>query len=201
MLREILMDIFSKYDSSDTMLQELNPRYLLCLSLDSGSPYLKREDENEELKFDEKYVNRCVKKAEEIYSFFNLGSNLLVVYDDMYNRKELFERKFVESCLIGWDISETYTLNWSFPIDEKDPPHLRDEETYTCSRNLYKVKSVDTGRLFREIVLSDIGGEFELASSIYIIDIDSGRIFWLYDDRGLDLISPCKNFYNPKVEI
>ena len=35
----------------------------------------------------------------------------------------------------------------------------------------------------------DIGGTLDLASSIFVIDLDTGCIFYLYDDRGLYLFA------------
>ena len=54
-----------------------------------------------------------------------------------------------------------------------------------CKRYVYKVEKVNIKKLFKEIILSDIGGKLDLVSSIYIIDIDRKHIFYLYDDRGL----------------
>lgn len=60
-----------------------------------------------------------------------------------------------------------------------------DDEEFICKRYVYKVGKVNVKRLFKEIILSDIGGKLDLVSSIYIIDIDRKHILYLYDDRGL----------------
>lgn len=179
----------------------MNSENYVALRLEDGSPYLEKVNkgnEDEDSRYSEKYVKACIEQSIEIYDYFDLGNNLLIVYDDAHNFKEYEpvsfhrQKQFLESCMIDCLEHETYKLDWSYPIDKRDPIHLRNDTIYTCNRFLYKVQGINTRKLFREIILSDIGGEFTLDASIYIIDIDSGRIFWLYDDRGLDLIAPNK---------
>src|SRR5699024_11934558 len=69
-------------------------------------------------------------------------------------------------------------------------PISEDDDIYTCNRRIYQVEKIDIGKLFKEIVLSDISGKLDLISSIFIIDMDTGCIFHLYDDRGLYLFGP-----------
>ena len=52
-------------------------------------------------------------------------------------------------------------------------------------------------KLFREILLGDLGDLQEFVSSVYIFDIVNHVMFHLYDDRGLDIVARDKNTLIP----
>ena len=84
-------------------------------------------------------------------------------------------------------------------MEETYPAALANNgDVYTCTRRLYEVKDIDTQRLFREIILSDIGGKYNLDSKIFIIETATGSIFHLYDDRGLWVSAP-EGIYFPQL--
>lgn len=51
--------------------------------------------------------------------------------------------------------------------------------------------------MFREIILGDLGGLQELASSVYLFDTKNHVMLHLYDDRGLDIVAHDKNTLMP----
>lgn len=51
------------------------------------------------------------------------------------------------------------------------------------------ISALDSKRLFDEIIKSDIGGQYKLASAVSEVDADNGTIFQLYDDRGITALA------------
>lgn len=47
-------------------------------------------------------------------------------------------------------------------------------------------------RLIREIIMADLGGNSLLSSSVYFLNVSSGLLYHLYDDRGADLIAASR---------
>ena len=71
-------------------------------------------------------------------------------------------------------------------------PYLEDG-SLNRKRRIYRTGNISTKELFKGIIVSDIGGELDLSSSIFIVDINTGCIFYLYDDRGLYLFATKEN--------
>lgn len=136
----------------------------------------KTKETLEDHTLDEDYVKECTDKAIEVYKAMKFSNNLLVVYDDMFSEHTLEEKKFLQSNLENIKGYGKYNYKWQYHDDDGE---------LICKRYIYIVGKVNIKRLFKEIILSDIGGNLDLVSSIYIIDIDRKDIFYLYDDRGL----------------
>lgn len=171
-LKEALVSILKQYNVEDGVLCQLRYKYMLHIDLCNQYPYL------EDGSLNETYVKICTEKAIEVFNFMKFSHNLLIVYDDIYSNHGIREKEFVESILENIIQYDNYKLDWIFP---------EDDTINTCNRRIYQVEKIDIEKLFREIVLSDIGGELDLVSSIFVIDLDTGCIFHLYDDRGLYL--------------
>lgn len=62
--------------------------------------------------------------------------------------------------------------------------------------DLKKVK-ISMEKVFREIILGDLGGVKEFVSSVYLFDTEGHVMLHLYDDRGLDIVSQDKNTLMP----
>lgn len=52
-------------------------------------------------------------------------------------------------------------------------------------------------KVFREIILGDLGGWNNFVSSIFLFDVENHVMVHLYDDRGLDIVSYDKNTLIP----
>lgn len=179
-LKEILKTVLEQYGIEDKILSHINHKYML--HIDELSPqYQYLEDGS----LNESCVEECLEKSIEIYEYVNFSNNLLVVYENLYGIDNENEKKFLESTFTQISESESYKLKWKFPNDENDLPIHIDDEIYTCIRYLYNVKEIDINKLFKQIILSEIGGDMNFCSSVFIIDIDSSLIFHLYDDRGI----------------
>lgn len=179
---------------NDVLFKLLSP-YCLYKTLAQGSPYLENNKG-----VSEAYVAKCMDIATDMYRRLNFGSELLVVYEDCYSENNQDEICFMESCLIGSARTEQCTFTWKFrPMEGTYPAALaNNSDVHTCTRRLYEVKDIDTQRLFREIILSDIGGKYNLDSKVFIIDTAAGVMFHLYDDRGLWVNGP-EGIYFPQL--
>lgn len=195
-LKEQLLKILEQHNhpqsAPDDVLFKLLSPYCLHKMLAQGSPYL----ENGEV-VSEAYVMGCMELAIDMYRRLDFGSELLVVYEDCYSENNQEEIDFVESCLTGAGKTEQYAFPWKFrPMEETYPAALANNtDVHTCNRRLYEVKEIDIQRLFREIILSDISGKYNLDSKIFIIDTATSVIFHLYDDRGLWVSGPEGMYY------
>lgn len=183
-LNDILKNILEQYGVEDKTLNRLTHKYMLHID-ELSEKYQYLEDGN----LNETCIEECLQKATEIYRFINFSDNLLVIYDNLFGQENEREKEFLESTLTHMSKYDTYKLKWQYPIYKNDLPIHQDNEIYTCIRHLYRVKEINIQKLFREIILSDIGGEMDFCSSIFIIDINSGCIFHLYDDRGIYILA------------
>lgn len=160
-------------------MDELMNRYFKktkkCTSLElesNGWPYVNCDGA---LKVRSEYVTLCLQSAQEIWNRCNLSKELIVVYEDKYSCHQKGEKAFVENCLKP-EAHFMHHFKWQ---DEG--------ENYNGTRYIWHTTYLDYVRLFTKIILSDLGEETELDCAVYIIDKQSENIFFLYDDRGIDL--------------
>lgn len=137
--------------------------------LDCGNPY------DNSLNTRKEYIDACSQLAINLYMQQHFANNLAVIYEDKYNCAVKNEKDFIELCLTSVE-SQSYPFHW---MDE--------EETYYGIRHIWKANRIDIETLFRKIITSDLGDNTELDCSVYIIDIETGTVFFLYDDRGMDI--------------
>ncbi|MHB9945396.1 hypothetical protein CF095_08330 [Clostridium botulinum] len=163
-----------------------------CISfeiLPYESPYYDVEDiENEELCYREEFVDSCVSYACEVWNSCNFSDKLVVIYEDKYNESKKRENEFVEKCL-------DYFEGTIFPFKWID-----DDETYYGTRYIWKANKINIEKLFRKIIISDIGDDTELDCAVYIVDKETDNIFFLYDDRGIHVFSNDCTFIEEIME-
>lgn len=170
-LKEILDKILKEYNFEEEPLFKLKPK----LRLHSALAYKSSYQENEKL-----YIEETVERASRIFNQLNFKGNLLLVYDSFFNENPSKEVEFLESILVNLKKRETYYYNWL----DKDV-----EENYQSMRAIYRIETFKIEELFQQIALYDFGGDYDLVSSIFIIDLESRVIFYLYDDRGLYIMA------------
>lgn len=193
-LRKILECHNHPQTTPDNVLFSLLSPYSLHKPLAVGSPYLNNKSEVRQ-----EYVTECLNSATEIYRSLDFGTELLIVYEDYYSEDNLDEKEFVESCLKEIDQIESYSFTWNdFSKKKSDSWATKNNERYTCTRRIYEAEGIHTQQLFSQIILSDIGGKYDLCSKIFIIDKTTGCIFHLYDCRDL-WISGGEGMYFPQV--
>lgn len=173
-LRDILMEILKEYDFEGGPLFKLVPKLRLHSALAYKYSYLEKEE------FDKIYIEKTVERASYIFKKLKLKGDMLLVYDSAYNKNPEKEISFIESTLVNIKNKEYYSYDW---FDNYD------EEIYHARRTIYQVEALRIEELFRQISLSDFAGDYDLESSIYIIDLKSKTIFYFYDDRGLYIMA------------
>ena len=69
-----------------------------------------------------------------------------------------------------------------------------DEEEYPYDRYIIKTSrdSIDADKLISEIVESELKGKSSLSNSVFLVNKNSGILYFLYDDRGLDIAANDK---------
>lgn len=55
------------------------------------------------------------------------------------------------------------------------------------------VNSLNKNELLSQIIKSELGGNYSLSDSLYIINKNTGVLYFLYNDVGLDVVSGDKN--------
>lgn len=185
-LKDILMEILKEYDFKDGPLFNLKTKLRLHSSLKDKSPFLENGD------LDKEYIEETVEKASDIYRHLDFKGDLLLVYDNIFNENPDKEVMFIESILVNLKRQEEYTYEY-FDEDEG--------EILNPARRIYQVQGFIMKDLFRQISLTDFAGDYDLASSIYIIHIKSKTIFYFYDDRGLYIMAREEKILNDLWEI
>lgn len=173
-LKDILMEILKEYDFKDGPLFKLTSKLRLHSALTDQYPYLENGD------LDKDYIEGTVEKASDIFRHLNYRGDLLLVYDNIFNPNPEKEVKFIESILVNLKRKEEYIHEWFYEDGQ---------ELLKPTRRIYQVEGFIMEELFRQIGLADIGGDYDLVSSIYIIDLESKTIFYFYDDRGLYIMA------------
>ena len=67
-------------------------------------------------------------------------------------------------------------------------------EKFKATRYIWVTNKIDSKSLFRKIIFSDIGEDTVLDGAVYIIDNKTKNVFFLYDDRGVDIYSNDEKF-------
>lgn len=157
---------------------------LVCLGLASGqSPYFDTDDlENGELQYREEYVAQCLETACRVWEQCGFSDDLTVVYEDKFSCHHKQEKELIESTLKPLDFQNLF-FEW------KD-----DGEIFHGIRYVWKTNYLDVRTLFLKIILSEIGEDTQLDCAVYIIDRQTENIFFLYDDRGIQIYSDQEAF-------
>lgn len=142
---------------------------------------------------------------------------------DMTPRKEYVENALIRAMTIyNKGIKSPAILMWEvYPQSEEDKSNFNilfsrkiipispqeefslymdiDNDIVEQTRLYWDIKKskVPMEKVFREIILGDLGGSEEFISSIYLFDIENHVMLHLYDDRGLDIVGYDKNTLIP----
>lgn len=118
---------------------------------------------------------------------------------------ELFNVALPTPSLLMWEIYPQTAEDEDWLMNELENrislgvPHQRtiendNEVTIRRIRLYWDLEKIDLEyqRLFKEIILGDLGGFPHLVSSVFLFDLNCCVMFHLYDDRGLDIVSKDK---------
>ena len=160
--------------------KRINDMFCCGLHMDvvQGYPY------NHKWQVKTEYIASAVKRTSEVYKYVFGKSDILLIYDfHSYFSKESLE------ALHGW--MKTYKIENIFEIEID----IEDEIGIRLKRYIFSLSSqnLESTKLFREIVKTDIGGKFDYASSIYILDKDMDVALYIYDDRGMELLANSRD--------
>ena len=170
-------DIFTSNHLINQYCNDMKKRFSFDIE-GCGSPYYEVEDmDEEELEYRLDYVETCFEIVKKVWSKCNFSNDLTVIYEDKYNSSNKGEKAFIERCC-GVPAFNIYLFTWN---DE--------DEKYIGKRYMWTTNKLDIACLFKKIILSDIGEDTELDCAVYIIDNDSENVFFLNDDRGIDVYS------------
>ncbi len=123
------------------------------------------------------YLDRSLEMGLELFESLDFRGDFLLVYDAAFGSSPR-ELEFIESLLINPRKREFVDYQWS-----------EDSEIYRGRRHIYLVEDFKREELFREIILSDFSGDYSLASSVFLVDLETGLVLYLYDDRGAYIMS------------
>jgi hypothetical protein len=131
------------------------------------------------------YVNNALNRATQIYNI-GIKSPEIMVWEtyqekgeDKNNYKNLFKEKIANV----------------MPSEEFSQDIDYEGEIVAQTLLFWDLKnnSIPIEKVFREIILGDLGGSNEFVSSIFLFDVKNHVMLHLYDDRGLDIIAHGKN--------
>jgi hypothetical protein len=143
-----------------------------------GSPYIEDGSINGD------YVKNAVSRAEMVFQKLEFSNNILVIFDcfhDENNQYNLDTVNILKSFLNNIIDPEVIELNENIVDEDK-----------ICYRRYFFYTTLDNFNykdLFSEIAKADIGGSYDLASSVFIFDLEKDILYYLYDDRGLDVVA------------
>ena len=124
------------------------------------------------------YISVCFDRVNRIYNSLNNPPDILVI--DVF----LHENETIQPF-----ISDVISLtNLPQPKEIKSEPFYFDEDEVLDHVFLFwELSEFNPDNLLREILLSDLGGKYDLTSSVYFVCSADKVLFHLYDDRGADL--------------
>lgn len=175
------MDLFINNNLTNWYCNDTKERFEFNIE-GCGYPCEGGNIDQDKLNYGPEYVKDCFKIVSKVWQKCDFSNNMMVIYEDKYNCANKGESDFVASCCAALE-SRVGLFTW---VDE--------EETYIGKRYMWYTYQIDIERLFRSILLSDIGGGTKLDCAVYIIDNHSGNIFFLNDDRGLDVYSDDESY-------
>jgi hypothetical protein len=139
------------------------------------------------------YISAAFDRVKAIYTSLPYKPNILRI--DGYPDESSVQKVIQRICEAG---------NMPLPHEQVVKPFQWDEDDDTVSQlqlywDLERILFTPD-RLLQEIIKTDIGGYNGFASNVYFADTHNYILFYLYDDRGADLIAADKEFLRPIYE-
>lgn len=129
-----------------------------------------------------KYIKQAVFRATTVFNeLFDMDDMVYVVVNSFEDRlNDLSDHDISAARPLIKNISDEYIYNL-----------ISDDGEVSYKRYVFqvKVKSVETAELLERIIRSEIGGPYTLSSCVYIFNGRTGVLYYLYDDRGLDVVA------------
>lgn len=128
------------------------------------------------------YIEGAYKRAKRIYEKLAEGMDVVVI--DAYSDRVGENINIYEYCK---------KLGISQPSQVEKILDGEENDWYTL-RMYWDIKkdNLNVNKILREIVKADLGGHYELVSSVYFVDTEKAIVYHMYDDRGLDVVAEDK---------
>ena len=167
---------------------ELNPtvfdRFPMCVRFNIGDS--KIEDEKE-------YIKQATLRAQTVFDeLFNSNDEIYLVVDSYEKFQDFYDGISYNNI----DIVKPFVSKQTNECCYEKLCYKHDDTDEKCPYDRYvietSVNSLDKNELLSQIVKSELGGNYSLSDSIYIINKNRGIIYFLYNDIGLDIVSDNK---------
>lgn len=164
---------------------ELNPpvfdRFPMCVRFNIGDS--KIEDEKE-------YIKQATLRAQTVFDeLFNSNDEIYLVVDSYEKFQDFYDGISYNNI----DIVRALVSNQKDEYCYERLFYKHDDSSEECPYDRYvietSVNSLDKNELLSQIVKSELGGNYSLSDSIYIINKNRDIIYFLYNDIGLDIVS------------
>ena len=144
------------------------------------------------IKKKKKYIETAILRAQTVFNdLFNINDGIYLIVDSC----EKFKDFYTGDC----DAISPVRKCVSNQLDEYCYEKLLrtyDDTAEECPYSRYiiesSVNSLNTNALISQIINSELGGYYCLSDSVYIINKNSGVLYFLYNDAGLDVVSADK---------
>lgn len=149
-------------------------------------------DDNED--DDDRYIKGAKSRALSIFNeLFDKDDEVYLVIDSYEKYSDFYSAKPPKDniSLVRKFISKT---DEEYCYEKLVATYEDDEEEYPYSRYIIKTSrdSIDADKLISEIVESELKGKSSLSNSVFFVNKNSGILYFLYDDRGLDIAANDK---------
>ena len=148
-------------------------------------------DDNED--DDDRYIEGAKSRALSIFNeLFDKDDEIYLVVDSCEKYSDLYwSRPLNNISLVRKFISKT---DEEYCYKKLVATYEDDEEEYPYDRYIIKTSrdSIDADKLISEIVESELKGKSSLSNSVFLVNKNSGILYFLYDDRGLDIAANDK---------
>lgn len=142
----------------------------------------KLEDENE-------YIECAKSRALSIFNeLFGENEKLYLVVDSYEKYRDFYDEEPVDNISIIKELVSKIDNEYCY---EKLVQRYDDNENqYPYSRYVIEASksSIDVDKLILKIVESELKRNSALSNSVFFISQSSGMLYFLYDDRGLDVV-------------
>lgn len=145
-------------------------------------------DNDDNLILNKDYCKIANQRALKIYSSaFKPNDDILLIFD--YNPD-----KNLKKLLSGISIKQRIRVVQTIDSDKNEDNH-----PYSHYRYLYKLKAskLPAKIILNNIITAELGGDYRYSGTVFMFNLSTDLMFFMYDDRGADLIATKKETLKP----
>ena len=139
---------------------------------------------------EQKYIENAKSRALSIFNeLFGENEKLYLVVDSYEKYRDFYDEEPVDNVSIIKDLVSKIDNEYCY--EKLVQKYDNDEGEYPYSRYVIEttVNFIDAEKLISKIVESELKNNSALANSLFFINKNSGILYFLYDDRGLDVVA------------